>query len=137
MEISTSGVSARAVQESITRQDVGQTPGAVGASSGQDLPPSGKIPSIVDSEAAPKVPEFDLSDLDSAMEDLRSFIQKLGRDLDFTRDDKIDRNIVTVRDAQTNALVRQIPSEEIVAMSRQIADSLNALKSGLLLNDQV
>jgi uncharacterized FlaG/YvyC family protein len=42
--------------------------------------------------------------------------------------------VITVLDTQTNRVVRQIPSEEVVAIARQIRDDMAEARAGLLLN---
>ena len=71
----------------------------------QKLPP-------IEAKAAPKVAEFEPKDIDKAVEDLQNYVEALGRDLSFRRDESINKSIITVRDANTNQLVRQIPAEE-------------------------
>jgi uncharacterized FlaG/YvyC family protein len=42
-----------------------------------------------------------------------------------------------VRDSSTNQVVRQIPGEEVIAISRQIKEDLNALRAGMLMKGEV
>lgn len=102
----------------------------------QDLPSPGSVMPAVEAKAAPKVPEFKAKDLAKAVEDLQAFVDRLGRDLNFRMDEKIDKTIITVMDANTSQIVRQIPSEEIVSIARQINDSLQELRAGLLMDDR-
>jgi uncharacterized FlaG/YvyC family protein len=57
--------------------------------------------------------------------------------LNFSIDDSIDRAIISVRDAKTQELVRQIPGEEVIAMSRQIADTLAEWKQGFFFDTKI
>jgi len=95
----------------------------------QKLPP-------IEAKAAPKVVEFEPKDIDKAVADLQDFVASLGRDLSFRRDDSINKSIITVRDANTNQLVRQIPAEEVVEVARQIKESMDKLRSGVLMNGE-
>lgn len=105
---------------------------------GQILPPGGKTSAqAVEIKAPPKVPDFEPKDLAKAVQDLQAFVDKLGRDLSFRRDDSIDRSIITVRDSTTNQVVRQIPGEEVIAISRAIEEGLNKLHAGMLMKDKV
>jgi flagellar protein FlaG len=110
-------------------------PGSVSLK-GQDLPQPGGVMPSVEAKAPPKVPEYKMKDLAKAVDDLQRFVDKLGRDLNFRRDDQIDKTIITVMDANSNQVVRQIPSEEVVSIARQIADSLQELRAGLLMDDK-
>ena len=95
----------------------------------QKLPP-------IEAKAPPKVAEFQPKDIDKAVEDLQNFVEALGRDLSFRRDDSINKSIITVRDANTNQLVRQIPAEEVVEVARQIKESMDKLRTGVLMNGE-
>ena len=95
-----------------------------------------KLPEI-EAKAAPEKPEFKASDLDKAVADLQAYVDGLDRDLSFRRDESIDRSIITVRDANTNQLVRQIPAEEVVEIARQIKQDLDAKRAGMLLRGEV
>ena len=88
-------------------------------------------------KAAPSVPEFEKIDLDKAIAELQDFVDGLGRSLSFRQDDSIDRSVITVLDTQTKKVVRQIPSEEVVAIARQIREDVEEARSGLLLNGNV
>ena len=77
------------------------------------------------------------SDIDKAVADLQAYIDDLDRDLSFSRDESINRSIITVRDANTNQLVRQIPAEEVVEIARQIKEDLDAKRAGMLIRGEV
>ena len=101
----------------------------------QELPSVGSVMPPVEAKAPPKVEEIEPKDLAKAIEDLQNFVDKLGRDLNFKLDDQLDRTIITVRDVNTNQVVRQIPSEEMITIARQINDSLSEIRKGLLMKD--
>ena len=73
---------------------------------------------VIEIKAPPKVAEYEPKDIKQAVADLQSYVQGLDRDLSFRLDESIDRSIITVRDANTNQLVRQIPAEEMVEIAR-------------------
>ena len=104
---------------------------------GKVLPTEGKeVPSVA-IKAAPPVPEFEPKDLDKAIAELQDFVDALGRSLSFKRDESIDKSVITVRDSNTNQVVRQIPSEEVVAISRQIREEMMEMRAGLLVDKSV
>jgi flagellar protein FlaG len=112
-------------------------PAAVSATQGgQDLQSPGSVMPTVEAKAPPKVEEFEPQDLAKALDDLAKFVEKLGRDLNFRMDDQLDKTIITVLDSGTNQIVRQIPSEEVVSIARQINDSLQEIRAGLLMKDK-
>ena len=55
--------------------------------------------------------------LEEAVSQLKDYVQSLKRDMDFSVDDKTGRFVVKVIDSQTKELIRQIPSEEMLAIS--------------------
>ncbi len=93
-------------------------------------------PSLPATEArsASQVVKIEPADIDAALEELCGFIEGLGRDLSFSRDEGLEKSIITVFDSNTKEVVRQIPSEEVVAIARQIKSDLDELRAGLLIN---
>ncbi|HEB67027.1 MAG TPA: flagellar protein FlaG [Gammaproteobacteria bacterium] len=62
--------------------------------------------------------------LQEAVSQLQEYVQKQQREMDFSVDDATGRFVVKVYDRQTQELIRQIPSEEMLAISRHIAAAL-------------
>ncbi|HAU27993.1 MAG TPA: flagellar biosynthesis protein FlaG [Alteromonas australica] len=58
--------------------------------------------------------------LETAIEDVESFIQMQNRNLAFSIDEDTDRAVVTVRDSDSGDVIRQIPSEEVLALAERI-----------------
>lgn len=69
--------------------------------------------------------------LDRAVERMEAFVQEMGRDLNFKVDRETGDVIVTVKVSGSEEIVRQIPSEEMVALSKRMAEI-----QGMLFNDQ-
>ena len=65
--------------------------------------------------------------------ELKDYVQNSQRNLDFQVDDVTGRVVVKVIDSNSNTLIRQIPSEEILALSRRLADSLEDSQKGMFL----
>ena len=80
-------------------------------------------------------PPATIGDVKKAVNQLNEFLQSLRRDLQFSVDEGSGSTIVKVIDSNTGELIRQIPPEEILAVSRAMAYSLK--KDGILLQDQV
>ena len=95
-------------EESAQRQGI--------AASGNNLPAAkaatGKAEEVTTSK----------KELDRAVKDVSSFVQNLARDLNFRVDEDTEKFVVTVIDSTTGEVVRQIPTEEVMAISRQIAE---------------
>jgi flagellar protein FlaG len=50
-------------------------------------------------------------------------LNQTNRELSFVFDDKLNRMLVKIVDKQTNAVVRQVPSEDMLVMARALSDS--------------
>ena len=60
--------------------------------------------------------------LETAIENVESFVQMQNRSLAFSIDKDTDRAVVTVRDSDSGDVIRQIPSEEVLALAERIQD---------------
>ncbi len=67
--------------------------------------------------------------LEEAIQRLNDQMRRNGRDLAFAVDQEVDRTVITVRHAQTGAVVRQIPDDAVLRVAHSIEDI-----KGLLLN---
>ncbi len=70
-------------------------------------------------EAAKPVAADQLTD---AVKDLERFIQDNRRELRFSIDDDLGRTVVTILDSENN-VIRKIPSDEVLAIARQIKEA--------------
>ncbi len=90
--------------------------------SGSDLPEAAR-PRVDAAE-----PEgLDREALEGKLAELSEFVQSRQRDLSFSVDDDTGRTVVKVINTQTDEVVRQIPSEEILAIARRIEDGESGL----------
>ncbi|GAA5159767.1 flagellar protein FlaG [Viridibacterium curvum] len=104
----------------------------------QALPKSGVAPARevssvarTNEEAAtsqPAAPPAALSpeQIDRAMSEVRRMVSPVARNLQFSIDDETGRSVVKVVDATTNEVIRQIPSEELLQITRSL-DRLSGL----------
>lgn len=83
--------------------------------------------------------EDDAQALRAKVEELNQTAQSIKRSLRFDIDDGTGITVITVRDRETEEVIRQIPSEEMLALARYFAES-NGDKGdskGLLLRAEV
>jgi len=64
-----------------------------------------------------------------AAEQLQSFVQSMGRNLSFSVDEVSGYNVVRVVNPDTGELIRQLPSDELLKISRDFQRLNNALVS--------
>lgn len=80
--------------------------------------------------------------IEKQVQDLQEFSQLKGWAVSFSIDDESDQTIIKVVDSDTQKMIRQIPSEELLSISKRIQalkqgdDSVNVL-SGLLLDSKI
>ncbi len=71
------------------------------------------------------------NELRQVVEILNKNMEKLGRNLGFSIDQKAGRTVVTVKDQSSGDVIRQIPDEAVLRMAHSIADM-----RGLFLNKE-
>jgi len=81
----------------------------------------------------------DSINIESAVTEISDFLQATNRQLSFSIDDRSDRAIVKVTDSVSGEVIRQIPSEEVLALSEKIKELQSDVGSavGVLFNKQV
>ncbi len=67
---------------------------------------------------------------------VEAYLQDQSRNLQFQVDDESGLSIVSVLDGETGEIIRQFPSEAIVASARFIAENIPDQLTGLLLDKQ-
>ena len=90
-----------------------------GADKGQELPVGGKsMPQEGDNLSREMVI--------SAVDNLNNYVQTIRRALQFSVDENSGRTVIKVLDAETKEVIRQIPAEEVISLSRTLGrkDSL-------------
>ena len=60
--------------------------------------------------------------LDKVVSELKAYVQNSQRNLDFHVDDRTGRVVVQVVDATNDSVIRQIPSEQMIALSHRLQD---------------
>jgi len=70
--------------------------------------------------------------IDDSVKKMNDFVQSIERNLSFSVDEETGHDVIRVVDSSTDELIRQIPSEEFLSMSK----NLNEM-SGLLFKESV
>jgi len=58
---------------------------------------------------------------------IQNFVQEMGRNLSFTVDETTGYNVVRVINPETNEVIRQLPSEELLKIARSMEQLNNVL----------
>ena len=69
--------------------------------------------------------EAETEDLSSAIAKISEHIQNVQRNLVFSVDEKSGRDVVTIKDAKSDEVIRQYPSEEILKLARNLSEQLD------------
>ena len=93
------------------------------ASAGTDIA-SSEVVSQPASNVAEQA-ESQRQQLDQAVSQINDYVQNVQRSLQFSVDELSGRNVVTVIDKQTEEVIRQIPTEEVLTIARTIAEQFD------------
>ena len=113
------------------------------------LPPSGFVsvekenslsdPISINSTMSPKQahqePEEDVekvspltpTEITETVEEVNSFLQNMQRNLSFTVDEQLGQSVILVKDSESDEVIRQIPSEELVVLRKKMDDVVGIL----------
>ncbi|BAO44298.1 flagellar protein FlaG [Thiolapillus brandeum] len=87
--------------------------GMSGVEKGQNLPVGGKsLPQEADTPSR--------EHLTSAVDNLNKYVRAIRRELQFSIDENSGRTVIKVLDAETKEIIRQIPPEEVVLLSKNL-----------------
>lgn len=94
-------------------------------------------PAVVETPA-PAAPQPSAEQVKSAVNNINQALQKSNPNLQLSVDSDTKKPIIKFVDSQTGTVIRQYPSEEVVAIARSIDEFMaqNQLKHGLLLNQK-
>lgn len=116
----------------------GIQPPPANTSAAQDRPlnPIARNEGQAEVESGNNSPQEPISsaELAESVSSISSYVQSISRDLEFRVDDVTGDTVVNVFDSETEALIRQIPSEEVVAMAHYLDTYAQDPLKGLLLD---
>lgn len=95
-------------------------------------PQKNAAPIELPNQAVQAIGKLDASTVKSAAEQINKFLQQFDRNLQFSVDEETGVHVVKVIDSQSSEVIRQMPTEEMLA----IAKALDKLQ-GLLIKDKV
>lgn len=71
-------------------------------------------------------------ELQSAIRNVSGYVQNITRELNFSIDEELGRTIVQVIDENTGDVIRQIPSEDMLQLAKNLAEIKDRTTKGLL-----
>lgn len=74
--------------------------------------------------------------LRNAMSQLSNYVQNVQRNLNFSIDESSGQTVIKVIDSESDEVIRQIPSEEMLALARRLNELNGEQVSGLLVQSK-
>ena len=87
-------------------------------------------PTPVSIAAPAATPAPKAEDIKAAVQEIREFVDNVTTNLQFSVDDRTGKIVVSVVDAETKQVVRQIPSEDVMKIARTLDRMQGLLFSG-------
>lgn len=108
---------------SISRPELNQATSGLSGTEDRNLP--------VEGEGTPQVKQSQsTTDVRDAVREINEFVQNVQRDLSFNMDEVSGRTVIKVIDRDSGDTVRQIPSEEVIAIANHIRDVRDSAVAG-------
>lgn len=123
-------LNAEVVRSNENRQEQQTVPAVDGAQQSKDLGSS------ADNQNNREQPS---DSIETAVAEISEFVQSQNRQLQFSIDENTNRSVVRVTDSESGDVIRQIPSEEVLALSDRIRELQSDVGAavGVLFNRQV
>ncbi len=83
-------------------------------------------------QAAEKLKQMSHEELAQTASEISDFVQNIQRNLNFSVHDDTGKPVIKVTDKETNEVIRQIPTEEVLQLQKFISDA-----SGILFKAKV
>ena len=100
--------------------------GASGPVQRQDVSFDGKVSPADATQKVSQVVEPE--QIQAAVDKIAAYVASLSRSLSISVDDRSGGFVVQVQDSTTQEVIRQIPSEEVMAISAAISEQIDSLK---------
>jgi flagellar protein FlaG len=76
---------------------------------------------------APAAPAVQLHNIESVTRQIDSFLRSINRSLQFRVDESTGRMIVSICDAETGEVIRQVPGEEALRIAQDLENRLSGM----------
>jgi flagellar protein FlaG len=86
-----------------------------------------KVASEQPKQPAKPAPPVEVPKIESVTKQIDSFLRSFGRSINFRVDPGSGEMVVSVIDATTGEIIRQVPGEEALRLAQRIEDSLSAM----------
>lgn len=67
------------------------------------------------------------SEVTETVKEMNNFLTNMKRNLSFSVDEQLGQSVITVKDSESDEVIRQIPSEELVILRKKMDDVVGIL----------
>jgi flagellar protein FlaG len=78
-------------------------------------------------ENTEKFTKITAREINETVNEMNSFLQNMQRNLSFTVDEQSGQSVILVKDTESDEVIRQIPSEELVVLRKKMDDVVGIL----------
>jgi flagellar protein FlaG len=78
-------------------------------------------------EEVEQAPPLTAKEVTETVEEMNSLLQNMQRNLSFTVDEQLGQSVIIVKDSESDEVIRQIPSEELVVLRKKMDDVVGIL----------
>lgn len=91
--------------------------------------PVTKSEAMIDDKEKKEIKETEQSSstVKETIDEMNAFLQSMQRNLSFSVDEESGEKVISVRDSETEEVIRQIPSEELVVLRKKMDDVVGIL----------
>jgi len=83
--------------------------------------------SRVDEQDGPAAAGLTPSETKEAVQEVNDILQNMQRNLSFSVDEQLGESVILVKDSESEEVIRQIPSEELVVLRKKMDDVVGIL----------
>lgn len=73
-------------------------------------------------KASEMASEVTADDISKTVDDMNSLLQEMKRNISFSVDEDLGDSLIIVKDSESDEVIRQIPSEELVVLRKKMDD---------------
>jgi len=82
---------------------------------------------VADEDTEEKQPQLSPTEVTDTVNEMNSFLQSMNRNLSFSIDEQLGQSVIIVKDSESEEIIRQIPSEELVVLRKKMDDVVGIL----------
>jgi len=82
---------------------------------------------LEDKKASESEAPLTASEVSETVKEVNSFLKDMNRNLSFSVDEQLGQSVIIVKDSESDEVIKQIPSEELVILRKKMDDVVGIL----------